>query len=203
MVAQVVEVVLEEEDVDVVEVVERDVVEVEEREEAVVVNVEQEKVKDVMVEEKQVVDVLQEEEEEEPARVRKPRVKPDRNGFNCLGFIPITVLTARRGGGQTGRRGARLGLQLVRDLSCRICKDRKAPYTAHKRAGLRAHMLGLHGTTAPPSSLRTPKVWRPPTAATGRRLAPLYSVEEEEVVEREVQCTPRKIPPPTVDQYRA
>ena len=79
-------------------------------------------------------------------QTRKLRAKPVRNGFNCLGFIPVTVLNQRKSGNGL-RKGAREGLQLVRGLTCRFCcKSRIFPslFVAHKRFGLKIHMRENH-----------------------------------------------------------
>ena len=75
---------------------------------------------------------------------RKSRSKPARSGFNCLGFIPVTVLNQRKTGSGL-RRGARLGLQLVRELTCRHCsKNISSVFVAHKRIGLQIHIGEKH-----------------------------------------------------------
>ena len=84
-------------------------------------------------------------------QTRKLRSKPGRNGFNCLGFIPVTVLNQRKNANGS-RRGARQGLQLVRELTCRFCcKKREKPSTfvAHKRAGLKFHFREKHKNEEP------------------------------------------------------
>ena len=82
------------------------------------------------------------------SQTRKSRSKPARSGFNCLGFIPVTVLNQRKTGNGL-RRGARLGLQFVRELTCRHCtKNRISPpspvFVAHKRVGLQIHIGEKH-----------------------------------------------------------
>ena len=79
-------------------------------------------------------------------QTRKLRAKPLRNGFNCLGFISVTVLNQRKSGNGL-KRGARQGLQFVRELTCKFCcKSKIFPslFVAHKRVGLKIHMKEKH-----------------------------------------------------------
>ena len=79
-------------------------------------------------------------------QTRKLRAKPLRNGFNCLGFISVSVLNQRKSGNGL-KRGARQGLQFVRELTCRFCcKSKIFPslFVAHKRVGLKIHMKDNH-----------------------------------------------------------
>ena len=78
------------------------------------------------------------------SQTRKLRSKQLRNGFNCLGFIPVDVLNQRRSSGNGLRRGARQGLQIVRELTCRFCFKKSSVFVAHKRVGLQIHIREKH-----------------------------------------------------------
>ena len=54
------------------------------------------------------------------------------------------MLNTRKSSNTPGRRGARVGLQLVKELTWALCRDRRVVFTAHKRAGLREHIRRVH-----------------------------------------------------------
>ena len=71
-------------------------------------------------------------------RSRKKKVQ---DKWASMYFIPKDTLNMRNESSVVGRRGSRKGLQLYRDLSCKVCVLATVP---HKRLGLAIHMQEFH-----------------------------------------------------------